>query len=78
MPAIVIDHRLCDVCGACVEMCAMQGLVIEQGRLVMVDASLCMVCKACESACHALAIMVYRDGQALPEFDGTTVVCYRA
>ncbi len=78
MVVIVIDHSHCDLCGACIEVCAMQGLAEDQGRLKMLDPSLCMVCKACEAACRAAAIHVYRDGDPVPIFEHALVSCYRA
>lgn len=77
MPAIIIDHRLCDLCGECIDVCGMQALVIEQGRLKMLEPSLCMVCKQCEDWCHAGAIHVYGEEDTVPVLQEKFVWCYR-
>lgn len=55
---IVIDASLCDGCGACIKVCAMDCLEMEEGKAILKREEDCLVCLTCEAECRAGAISV--------------------
>ncbi len=56
MPAI-INTALCDGCGACVEVCPCEAIVIINGVAVVADED-CPECNACYQACPRCGIQL--------------------
>jgi len=51
----VVDQELCTGCGACVDVCPTEAIVIEDG-CARIIASECTNCRSCESECPVEAI----------------------
>lgn len=51
-----INAKLCDGCGACVEVCPASVLALKGGKVAVVNADACIECRACEVACPRGAI----------------------
>ena len=54
---IIIDASLCDGCGACIKVCPMDCLEMNEGKVVIRRGD-CLVCQACEAECRRGAITV--------------------
>jgi len=54
---VTIDLDTCTGCGACVESCPAQILVLADGKVTVVDGD-CMGCQSCVELCAAGAIKV--------------------
>ncbi len=57
-PEIDIDPDSCEECEECVEVCPVDILEVEDGRLKVTDLEKCKLCSACEEACGRDAISV--------------------
>ena len=55
---IVVDASLCDGCGACLKVCPMGCLEMNEGKVVLNREEDCLVCQACEAECRRGAIAV--------------------
>lgn len=55
---IVIAAGLCDGCAACIEVCPMDCLKMEEGKAILKREDDCLVCLTCEAECRAGAISV--------------------
>ena len=53
---IRINHELCDVCGVCAGVCAVDAVIITFNR-VDIDRNTCVQCNARISACPVGAVM---------------------
>jgi ferredoxin len=53
--AVKIDKETCIGCGACVDVCPVTALSMEDGKAVC-DADTCIDCGACISTCPTQAI----------------------
>lgn len=53
---IDIDHILCDGCGACVDICPTDAIVLHAGK-AHIEQNLCRECQACINACPQGAIL---------------------
>jgi 2-oxoglutarate ferredoxin oxidoreductase subunit delta len=51
-----ISEKLCDGCGACVEVCPVAVLAMKDGKAVVVNVEACTECRACETSCPTGAI----------------------
>lgn len=60
LPVINIDHKKCDACGKCVDVCPKEVLKVDKNKLIIVDLERCSLCKECEKVCpqHPTAIRV--------------------
>ncbi|MCK5706826.1 MAG: 4Fe-4S binding protein [Candidatus Aureabacteria bacterium] len=52
--AAIVDSSKCTGCGACVGVCPVEAITIENGKAVIND--LCIDCGACVGACPVEAI----------------------
>ncbi len=52
---IAIDRALCDLCGACVGMCAPDSILIDHSTIA-VDQESCTLCMKCVPTCPVTAI----------------------
>jgi ferredoxin len=55
LPPILIDRGICDLCGACVAVCAPDSIAIDHA-LIRVDGGSCTRCMKCVPACPVTAI----------------------
>lgn len=53
--AVKIDKAVCIGCGACVDVCPVQALSMEDDKAVC-DEAVCIDCGACISVCPVSAI----------------------
>lgn len=55
---VVVDHRLCFFCGACVAVCPPDAIFLETAFL-KIDDQTCTMCERCVNMCpvHALSIV---------------------
>jgi ferredoxin len=53
--AVKIDVEKCTGCGACVQVCSVEAIKIEDGR-AQVDADKCIDCGVCVPECPVQAI----------------------
>jgi len=53
--AVTISHDICIGCGACVEVCPVNALRMENNKAV-VDPDLCIDCGSCVPVCPVEAI----------------------
>jgi len=53
MPAVV-DRKKCDACGACVEVCPVEAIKLNE--VAEVDAEECVECEQCVDECPNQAI----------------------
>ena len=51
-----ISAKLCDGCGACIDVCPAVVLVMDGGKAAVVNADACTECRACEASCPTGAI----------------------
>lgn len=51
-----ISEKLCDGCGACVEICPVAVLAMKDGKAAAVNGDACTECRACEVSCPTGAI----------------------
>jgi len=54
--AILIDKEICVNCGACIAVCAVDALYLDEEAELVFDKDLCLDCKLCVTACPARAI----------------------
>ncbi len=47
---IVIERKLCEVCGTCVGVCSADAIIIE-GADISIDTERCIECQACVQVC---------------------------
>lgn len=50
-----VNQELCTGCEACIDMCPMETIVIEDGKAYIVEEN-CSGCRACIMACPVEAI----------------------
>ncbi len=50
-----INQELCTGCGACIDICPMEAIVMQDGKACIVEDN-CGNCRVCESACPLEAI----------------------
>ncbi|MDP2173039.1 MAG: 4Fe-4S binding protein [Candidatus Cloacimonadaceae bacterium] len=53
--SVTIDKEACIGCGACVDICPVSALLMEDGKAV-VDEDTCIDCGACIGTCPVVAI----------------------
>ncbi len=53
---IIIDTKLCKVCGICVEFCPVNNLFIDERKIV--EKGVCSGCGMCEERCPDFAITI--------------------
>ncbi len=53
-----IDPALCDGCGACVKVCASEGVLGEKKKVHRIDNAKCIKCGACLEVCKPKAVLV--------------------
>lgn len=58
LPVIVIDKRLCNLCGECVNVCPRKVLKVEGGEVKVVKLLDCSLCQDCEKGCPQQAIRI--------------------
>jgi ferredoxin len=52
---VKINNKKCTGCGACVEICPVQAILVKNGKAV-IDQKKCIRCGACISSCSQNAI----------------------
>ncbi|NJB67603.1 dissimilatory sulfite reductase (desulfoviridin) alpha/beta subunit [Desulfobaculum xiamenense] len=57
-----LDADACSGCGACVETCRENALVIHDGRVTAIDRERCLSCGECATACPSDALTIERTG----------------
>ena len=55
---ILIDALLCNGCGACIDVCPMDCLEMEEGKAILKREDDCLICLTCEAECRVGAISV--------------------
>ena len=50
-----VNRNLCDVCGACVSVCPVDAIILDEFK-VNIDNDKCIICKKCTIACPIKAI----------------------
>ena len=55
--AVKVDVELCTGCGACVEACPVDAIIVQDGK-ARIDAEKCVECGVCEGECPTDAISV--------------------
>lgn len=50
-----VNQELCTGCQACIDMCPMEAIIMQDGKAFIVEDN-CSNCRACESACPIEAI----------------------
>jgi NADH-quinone oxidoreductase subunit F len=53
-----IDPTICDGCGACVRVCASDGILGEKKKPHRIDVAKCIKCGACMEVCKPNAVLV--------------------
>lgn len=51
MADITIDTEKCDNCGDCTDVCPMEVLILEDGKLTITDPEECSYCETCVDLC---------------------------
>lgn len=54
----IIDTNYCVACGACVKVCPLQIINIEQGIFANIDYEKCVGCGKCSKICPASVIEI--------------------
>ncbi|MGI5927957.1 MAG: FAD-binding protein [Thermacetogeniaceae bacterium] len=54
-----INHKKCDLCGKCIEVCPFNAIKLDNDRIAVNEA--CKVCKVCIKNCPNLALKVTND-----------------
>ena len=52
---ILIDDKLCDICGTCAGVCEANAILIERDR-IKVEPERCVMCGDCITVCPVRAI----------------------
>ena len=52
----VIDHKKCNLCGACIDTCKTHAIAIHDGNVIFIKPDLCNYCADCEGVCVSGAI----------------------
>src|SRR4030042_850065 len=58
-PEVRFIKTLCTKCGKCAEVCPVEALVYETGKLPRIDRARCTGCGVCSSVCSYEAIILY-------------------
>ena len=63
MVQIIIDHDKCDgeSCKDCVDLCTMEVLKFQDGKVVAVDIDECSLCETCVDLCPNECITLIDD-----------------
>lgn len=60
IPIININHKKCDVCKKCVDVCPKHILQLSKNQIIVTDSNKCTFCmecvKACPPNCHAIEV----------------------
>jgi dihydroorotate dehydrogenase (fumarate)/dihydropyrimidine dehydrogenase (NAD+) subunit PreA len=64
-PLARVDHEKCSGCGACVDVCFYDAIIME-GKKALVNPSLCDGCALCTQMCIPQAIDLYDKDQLVP------------
>ncbi len=67
MSQLVINHKLCDLCERCVQVCPFDALEIAEDRLQVSEE--CVLCGACVEACPLDIIEIEESDTAVQETD---------
>ncbi len=51
MAKITIDESKCDNCGDCSDVCPMEVLILEDGKITINDPDECSYCETCVDMC---------------------------
>ncbi len=57
MAKLIIDYKLCDLCGLCVKYCPTYALLVKDNKLVVEDDK-CIECYACIPLCPRKALRI--------------------
>lgn len=52
----IIDKRICQGCGLCVEVCKLGAIILIDNRATIIDSKECDWCTLCEAVCPNGAI----------------------
>ena len=58
MPIPIIEHKKCNLCGTCIEICPMNLFKKKKDKIEIINPEECIGCRACEAQCSQAAIVV--------------------
>ena len=73
---LVITAQICDLCGACAEVCPTEAITIKDGR-INYHKEECTDCGLCIAACEKMIITKRDSGVALCDYCGGSPWCAR-
>ncbi len=57
----MVNKDVCLGCGACMSMCPVGAISMDEDGKAVIDKSICIKCKTCEGICPVGAIIIKED-----------------